>query len=179
MLYGKSVFGMIVSSIGCIWAADQGSIDFGAGIQIIILISICVLLSMFNRLFLANVTNIELAILLEMITVRATVVWNHRGLLLRSASVIIVVVTFSFPWIFYLALFSLGAQRSVALVFPWTRVRMLIFLVFTSWMIPVIFPAISSDLRHGRILVHIPVIVVSGWGLISLLRNGADYIVVV
>jgi hypothetical protein len=52
---------------------------------------------MFNRLFLANITNVELAILLEMITVRATVVRNHRGLLLRSAGVIIVVVTFSFP----------------------------------------------------------------------------------
>jgi len=98
MLYRKSVFGMIVSSIGCIRAADQGDIYFRAGIQIIILISICVLLSMFDRLFLANITYVELAILLKVITVRATIVGYHRGLLFSSTRVIIVVVvTFSFP----------------------------------------------------------------------------------
>lgn len=46
-------------------------------------------------------------------------------------------------------------------------------------MMPVIVSAVSSNLRHRRILVHIPVIVVSGRGLVALLRNGADYIVVV
>ena len=180
MLYSKSVFGMIVSSMGCIWAADQGNINFGAGIQIIIFISICVLLSMFNRLFLAYITDVELAIFLKMIAVRATIVRNHRRVLLsRTRVIIVIVVTFCFPWIFNLTLFSLGAQRCIALVFPWTRVWMLILLVLASRMMPVILPAVSSNLRHGRILVHIPVIILRGWGLIALLRDGADYIVVV
>jgi hypothetical protein len=74
MLYGKSVFGMIISSIGCIRAANQRNINFGGSIQIIVFIAICMLfLIIFNRLFLANTTNVELAILLKMITVRATV----------------------------------------------------------------------------------------------------------
>jgi hypothetical protein len=48
-------------------------------------------LIIFNRLFLADTTNIELAILLNVITVRATVMRNHRGLLLSGTRVIIVV----------------------------------------------------------------------------------------
>jgi hypothetical protein len=51
-------------------------------------------LIIFNRLFLADATNIELAILLKMITVRATVMGNHRGLLLSGTRVIIVTLIF-------------------------------------------------------------------------------------
>jgi hypothetical protein len=47
---------------------------------------------MFDRLFLANITYVELAILLKVITVRATIVGYQRGLLLSSTRVIIVLV---------------------------------------------------------------------------------------
>jgi hypothetical protein len=95
MLYGKSVFGMIISSIGCIRAANQGNINFGGSIQIVVFISICMLfLIIFNRLFLADATNVKLAILLNMITVRATIVGYHRGLLLSGTRVIIVALIF-------------------------------------------------------------------------------------
>jgi hypothetical protein len=51
-------------------------------------------LIIFNRLFLADTANIKLAILLNVITVRATIVGYHRGLLLSGTRVIIVALIF-------------------------------------------------------------------------------------
>ena len=78
MLDCESVLRMIVVvSIGCVRAADQGNVDFGARIQVVILVSICVLLSLLDCLLLTDVTNVKLAILLKVIAVGATVVRNH------------------------------------------------------------------------------------------------------